>query len=133
MPAAPPVTTQEALPAGSGHSPVWQLGARTSRRALFGALAAAGFVVFAFAVEVLGGLGANSPAPAWAEWVVPIAWPQGLRVVWWLAVASAAGAYRLLLARAGFRQRPFVVVLTVAPFLVFAIGVASGAPWATWH
>lgn len=98
-----------------------------------GALAAAGFVAFAFALEVMGGLGANSPAPAWADRVVPLAWPQGLRVVWWLVVAGAAGAYRLLLARAGFRQRRFVVVLTVVPFLVFAAGVAAGAPWATWH
>jgi len=30
------------------------------------------------------------------------------------------------------RRRP-VVVLSVAPFVLFATGIAAGADWATWH
>jgi hypothetical protein len=89
-------------------------------------------VAGAVILEVVGGLNANSPHPSWAEWVVPLAWPQPLRVVWWVGVAGAAGAYRVLLSRAGFPQRK-VTTLLVVPFLLFAAGVATGADWATWH
>lgn len=85
------------------------------------------------ALEVVGGTGANSPVPGWAEHVVPLAWPQWVRVVWWLVVAGAALGFRINLHRLGFRQRAPVVVLSVAPFLAFAIGIAAGADWATWH
>lgn len=97
------------------------------------ALGCAAFVVVAVALEVAGGAGANSPAPAWAEVVFPIAWPQPVRVVWWLAVAAAAFGYRACLRVAGFPQWRFVTTMTVAPFVVFAAGVAAGASWATWH
>lgn len=107
---------------------------RLSRHhALLGAVGAGAFVLAAVAAEVLGGLGANSPVPAWAERVVPLAWPPAARVAWWLLVAAAAVAYRLLLGRAGFPQRRAVIVLSVAPFVVFAAGIAVGASWATWH
>lgn len=49
------------------------------RNALVGAALSGGFVLVAVALEVVGGLGANSPAPAWAERVVPLAWRQPAR------------------------------------------------------
>lgn len=94
--------------------------------------ASALFVIVAVVLEVLGGSYANSPLPAWAEFV-PLAWPQAARVVWWLGVAAAAGAFRLGLHRIGIRQRPLVVIASVAPFLAFAFGVSQGASWSTWH
>ena len=102
-------------------------------RAALGALAAAGFVMFAVVLEMLSGTWANSPAPSWAERIVPLAWPQPLRVVWWLAVAGAAGTYHRSLRRAGIPRRRVMGVMTVVPFLAFAGGIAAGADWATWH
>jgi len=90
-------------------------------------------VLLAIALEVLGGLGANSEVPAWAATIVPLAWPPVLRVAWWLLVAATAGAYRLLLAGAGLPQSRWVTVASVAPFVAFAAGIAAGAGWATWH
>lgn len=102
-------------------------------RAGLGALGCALFVLGAIAAEVVGGEYANSRVPAWAERVFPITWPQPVRVAWWLAVAGAALGYRVLLHRIGLRQRAWVVVASVVPFVVFAGGVAAGADWATWH
>ena len=102
-------------------------------RPLVGALLAGGFVAFAVVLEVVSGLNANSPVPAWADQVAPLAWPPPARVAWWLTVAGAMSAFRFLLGRAGMPQRRPVVVLSVAPFVLFAAGVAAGADWATWH
>jgi len=99
---------------------------------LLAAVASITFVAVAIALELLGGSYANSPVPDWAH-LAPIAWPNGLRVVWWVAVAAAAGIFRLSLHRFGHRQHPAIVVASVAPFLVFAGGVAFSAHWATWH
>jgi hypothetical protein len=106
---------------------------RATARAGFGALGCAAFVLAAIAAEVGGGLYANSPVPAWTDRAFPISWPQPVRVAWWLAVAGAALGYRLILRRIGIRQRAWVVVISVGPFVVFAAGVASSADWATWH
>lgn len=106
---------------------------RLHGRPLAGALLAGGFVLFAVALEVVSGLNANSRVPAWADRVVPLAWSQPARVAWWLAVAGAMYAFRLLLGRAGIAQRRLVVVTSVAPFVIFAGGIAAGADWATWH
>lgn len=106
---------------------------RLQGRPLAGALLAAGFVVAAVSLEVMSSLAANSPVPAWADQVVPLAWPQPARVAWWLTVAGAMYAFRFLLGRAGMPQRRLIVVLSVAPFVIFAAGVAGGADWATWH
>ncbi|MGH9247217.1 MAG: hypothetical protein ACRD29_23460 [Acidimicrobiales bacterium] len=70
--------------------------------------------------------------PGWAEWV-PLAWPQPLRVLWWLAVAAGAAAFRWSPGRVGLRPSRVVTVLTVVPFVVFAVGIGAGADWATWH
>lgn len=99
---------------------------------LLAVAASIAFVLLAIVLELVGGSFANSPVPAWAH-VAPIAWPTGLRVLWWLAVAAAAGLFRLGLHRLGHRQRPVIVVASIAPFLVFASGIAAGADWATWH
>lgn len=104
----------------------------TRRAALVAAVSAAA-VLFAVALEVLAGSAANSTVPSWATWVVPLAWPQYVRVVWWLAVAVAALAFRLSLRRLGLRQRSWLVVVSVAPFVIFATGIAFSADWATWH
>jgi hypothetical protein len=106
---------------------------RATVRAGIGALGSAAFVVMAIAAEVAGGEYANSSVPASAEHVFPISWPQPVRVLWWLAVAGAALGYRVILHRVGIRQRVWVVAAWVLPFVVFALGVAIGADWATWH
>lgn len=90
------------------------------------------FVGLAVVLELLSGSFANSPVPDWAH-IAPIAWPSGLRVVWWVVVGAAAGLFRFGLHRLGLRQRPAVVVASVLPFLVFAAGIAAGADWSTWH
>lgn len=107
--------------------------AATRSRSLVAALLCAGMVFGAVVLEVIGGQNANSPHTAWAERVVPLAWPQPVRVLWWVLIAGAAGGYRVFLGRAGFPQRRAVTVLLVLPFLLFAAGVATGADWATWH
>lgn len=94
---------------------------------------ALGFVLLAVALEVAGGQLANTPVPAWTERLAPIAWPAPARVVWWLAVAAAAAAYRYGERVAGIHRNPLVVALSVLPFVVFAAGVAAGADFATWH
>ncbi len=96
------------------------------------ALASAVFVVVAIVAEVLAGANANSAVSGWELWI-PLAWPQAARVLWWLAVAGAAGTFRLALHRLGFRQRAAIVVASVGPFVAFAIGISFGADWSTWH
>lgn len=95
-------------------------------------LGGAPFTVGAVILEAISGQYANSPTPDWAHWV-PLAWPQPLRVVWWLVVAVTASAFRWSLHHVGLRPNPVVTVCIVAPFLVFAAGVGVGADWATWH
>ena len=97
--------------------------------AMFGGAA---FVVVAIVLEVVGGSFANSPVPSWAQ-IVPLTWPPAARVVWWLAVAGAAGSFRLGLHRLGMPQRPVIVLASVVPFVVFAGGIAVGAEFSTWH
>ncbi len=90
------------------------------------------FTLGAVILEVISGQYANSVVPGWAHWV-PLAWPQPLRVVWWLAVAAGAGGFRWSLHRIGLRPSRVVTVGTVVPFLAFDGGIGAGADWATWH
>jgi hypothetical protein len=86
----------------------------------------------AVALEVVSSSYANSSVPGWADWV-PLAWPRSLRVVWWLTVAAAVFGFRWSLGRLGLRPNRVVTVLTVAPFVAFALGIAAGSDWSTWH
>jgi len=90
------------------------------------------FTMGAVALEVVSSSYANSTVPGWAHWV-PLAWPQPLRVAWWLAVAAGAAGFRWSLGRVGLRPSRVVTALTVAPFVGFAAGIGAGADWATWH
>jgi hypothetical protein len=86
----------------------------------------------AVALEVAGGANANSTVRGWAH-LVPLGWPQWLRVAWWLGVGGAAATFRVGLRRVGMPTRRLVDAATIAPFLAFAVGIALGADWATWH
>ena len=96
------------------------------------ATASALFVLGAVTLEMLAGTAANSPLPEWAE-LVPATWARPARASWWLAVASAVGLYRLCLHRLGLRPNRVVTAVTLAPFLVFAVGIAIGSEWTAWH
>jgi hypothetical protein len=77
------------LPAGFLATTITGEGDRASTRLAWTAVGCALFVALAVVSEVVSGVAANSPVPSWAEEVVPLAWSQPLRVVWWLAVAAA--------------------------------------------
>lgn len=83
-------------------------------------------------IEVAAGEAADSTAPSWSR-LVPLTWPQPVRVAWWLFVATCAAGFRWNLHRFGMRQRAWIVVGSVAPFVALAVGVATDATWATWH
>ena len=90
------------------------------------------FAAGAVILEVISGQYANSAVPGWARWV-PLAWPQPLRVAWWLVAAAGAAGFRWSLHRIGLRPNRVVTVCIVVPFLAFAAGIGAGADWATWH
>ncbi len=89
-------------------------------------------VLGAVALEVAGGMNANSSLPSWAH-LDPLAWPPWARVLWWLGVALAAATFRAGLHKVGMGSRRLADVPTVGPFVAFAVGIAWGADWATWH
>lgn len=91
------------------------------------------FAFLAVALEFVGGQYSNSEVDGLAARLHPLAWPQAARVVWWLAVAAAAGVYRYGEWRAGIRRSPIIIGLSVVPFVIFAAGIASGASFSTWH
>ena len=90
-------------------------------------------VAAAVLLEVVAGSWANSEVPAWADGLVAPTWPQPARFVWWAGVAVAALTFRVGLARVGLPTRRWVTALLVVPFIVFALGVAFGAEWSTFH
>lgn len=96
------------------------------------AVGSAGFVLVAVALEVLAGTAANSPVPEWAE-LVPATWPRPARLSWWVMVTVAVWLYRLALGRLGLQPNRLVTLATLAPFVVFAAGVAVGSEWTAWH
>ncbi len=105
---------------------------RSARRWVLALPCSALFVTGAVVLEVTGGANANSPVTGWTH-LVPLGWPQWVRVVWWLSVAGAAAVFRVGLRRFGMPARRLGDVVAVAPFLTFAAGIALGADWATWH
>lgn len=104
------------------------------RRVALVALGTAVFTVLAVVLEIAAGMLANSPAPGWADTgLVPLAWPRLARVAWWVAVAAAMATFHGSLHRLGLGQGRFLAVASVAPFLVFAAGVATAQSWSTFH
>jgi hypothetical protein len=97
------------------------------------ALWGAGFTLLAVALEFLGSIVGDSPSTGYPGWLVPIAWPTAVRVLWWVAAAVGAVALNRGLARATGHPRRLATVVTALPFLGFALGIALGAEWATWH
>lgn len=106
---------------------------QTDARWAWAAIGTAAFVLLAVALEVASGTAAGSPVPGWAASTVPLAWPRPLRVVWWAVVAIAAAGHRWALGRLGLHPRRLVSVVVVAPFVAFALAVALGAEWSTFH
>ncbi|GAC1610150.1 MAG: hypothetical protein NVS3B26_15380 [Mycobacteriales bacterium] len=93
----------------------------------------AALVLLAVGLEFASGQAANSPEDARYANFVPLGWPQPVRVLWWLLIAGAAASHRLLLdTRLGVRRR-VLAALAATPFALFALGIAFGASWSTWH
>lgn len=97
------------------------------------ALSCAAFVLFAVALEAISGQSANSKNPGWVYGLVPLTWSTPARVGWWLLVGAAAGGHRYYLVRAGLASGRWLVGVLAAPFVGFAISIAAGASWSTWH
>jgi len=91
------------------------------------------FVLLAIALEVSAGGAANSPEPGWVERVAPLGWPQPARVAWWTIVGVAAWRARTRLDRFYGREPSRYALLFAAPYAIFAVGIAFGASWSTWH
>lgn len=87
----------------------------------------------AVVLEVWGswGVGADPRPPL--SWLVPSGWPMPVRVTWWLVAAAGTVAANRGLAVATGRPRRVATVVTALPFIAFAVGIATGAEWATWH
>ena len=106
---------------------------QTARRA-WSAFACAAFVLVAVVLEFVGGRGGAAITTSHHRSIAPSAWPTGLRVAWWLAVAGASGGYRFLADQIGQRSpRIWLVALSAVPFLLFAFGVATNRSWATFR
>lgn len=122
-----------------GHHPELETSGEAARNphgavwAALGSFALSGFVVFAVAIEVLAAEYSDSPVPSWTVGVFPLTWSQPVRVLWWLTAAAACFASRVLMRAAGVRVRRWATFMFVSPFVVFALGVAWGRDWATWH
>jgi hypothetical protein len=105
-----------------------------SGRWLLLSAACAVFVLTAVVLEVTSDPGPTSSGLGWRGHLIPVAWPRGLRVLWWLVVAAAAGTQRWALDRSDGPSVRLVPALALAtPFAVFAVGIALGAGWATFH
>lgn len=98
------------------------------------ALGGGAFALLAVGLELLGSLLGTAPTTAYPGWLVPVGWPTALRAGWWLLAAVGAGAaVAELTAPRSRTARMAGTALAVLPFAAFAVGVALGAPWATWH
>lgn len=97
------------------------------------AIAGGLFALMAVALELRGSLAIGGTPSGSAPWLVVQGWPQWLRAAWWALATLGVLAAQRGLARVFDRPRPVATVVAVAPFAVFTVGVALGAPWATWH
>lgn len=92
------------------------------------------FVMIAVVAEFIGGRGGPALSTHHGRSISPSTWPDAARVIWWLLVASAAGAYRAL-ADWVERRRPrlWLAALTGLPFFAFAVGIATNSSWASFR
>lgn len=97
------------------------------------ALVGAGLALLVLALEFLGSFLGDAPASDYPGWLVPIAWPTPVRVLWWLMGSAGAFATSRGLDHVTGRRRLLRGLLVASPFVIFAIGIATGAEWATWH
>lgn len=97
------------------------------------ALAGGGFTLLAVTLEVLGSVLGDGVRTTYPGWLVPIAWPTTVRVVWWLVAAAGAVVANRGLARVTGRPRPVRTVVAAVPFVGFAAAIALDLPVATWH
>ncbi|GAC1611681.1 MAG: hypothetical protein NVS3B26_26960 [Mycobacteriales bacterium] len=104
-----------------------------SLRRLSGSLMCAGLVLLAVGLELASAQAANTPESSRYADVVPLGWPRPVRVLWWVLIAAAAAGHRLLLDERRNAGRYVIAALAATPFALFALGIAVGAPWATWH
>lgn len=97
------------------------------------ALAGGGLAALAVALEVWGSWGVGASAEPPGSWLVASGWPTPLRVTWWLAASVGVYLANRGLARVTHRPRRLATTVAVLPFVAFALGIATGAEWATWH
>lgn len=97
------------------------------------ALVGGGFALFAVALEMWGSWGTGATPQPPASWLVPSGWPTAVRVGWWLVATLGVFLANRGLARATGRPRVVATTVTVLLFLGFAVSIALGAEWATWH
>ncbi|GAC1608278.1 MAG: hypothetical protein NVS3B26_04540 [Mycobacteriales bacterium] len=104
-----------------------------SLRRLGGSLLCAALVLAAVGLEFASGQAANSPEDSRYANLVPLGWPRPVRVVWWVIIAAAAAGHRFLLDQRRGAGRYVIAALAATPFALFALGIAVGAGWSTWH
>lgn len=97
------------------------------------ALAAGLVPLAALVLEYAGSVLGSGPSSWYPGWLVAVAWPQPVRIVWWLAAAAGAWALTRGLAHANGRRGWLLSVVVTAPFAVFAVGIAAGTQWTAWH
>lgn len=103
-------------------------------RVVIAAIGLALLVIGSVLLEMVAGAAApGNFETSWVDRLVPLTWPQPVRVLWWLVIAGAAGTHRYLLDRLAGRRRWWLPALYGAPFVAFAAGIAAGAQWATFH
>lgn len=97
------------------------------------AFVGAGVAAVALVLEFLGSILGDAPSTSYPAWLVTVGWPTPLRVAWWAGAAGGAAAAAFGVGHASGRPARLRPVLVASPFLLFAVGVATGASWATWH
>lgn len=91
------------------------------------------FALVAIALEIWGNWGTGADPRPPMSWLVPSGWPMAIRVAWWLLAAAGTVVANRGLAVATGRSRRVATAVTALPFIAFAVGIAVGAEWTTWH
>lgn len=91
-------------------------------------------VLVAIVLEFIGGRGGPSVADGGATSLSPATWSDPARMLEWLVVAAAAGAYRAIADWVAHRPiRWWLAAVSALPFLVWAFGIATDQDWATFR